>query len=78
VLINLVSNAIKYNRPQGAVRIEVAQRDDGHCRVMVTDQGAGIPPDRQQDLFVAFNRLGAEQSGIEGVGIGLVITKRLV
>ncbi|MBN9529529.1 MAG: PAS domain S-box protein [Alphaproteobacteria bacterium] len=78
VLINLVSNAIKYNRPQGAVTMEVAHSGDSHCRIMVTDQGAGIPPDRQQDLFVAFNRLGAEQSGIEGVGIGLVITKRLV
>ncbi len=78
VLINLVSNAIKYNRPQGAVTLDVILLDPAHCRVTVTDQGPGIPPDKQQDLFVAFNRLGAEQSGIEGVGIGLVITKRLV
>ena len=78
VLINLVSNAIKYNRPQGMVTLDVGLPDPARCRISVTDQGQGIPPEKQQDLFVAFNRLGAEQSGIEGVGIGLVITKRLV
>ncbi len=77
VLINLVSNAIKYNRPGGRVRLTAAP--DGEVVVIrVADTGQGIAPDRLHQAFEPFNRLGAEASGIEGSGIGLAIVKVLV
>ncbi len=78
VLINLGTNAIKYNRPGGEVVI--AATADGHGRLSLTvrDTGNGIPPEQLDALFEPFNRLGAEQGNIEGTGIGLTITKRLV
>ncbi|MCK6450803.1 MAG: ATP-binding protein [Alphaproteobacteria bacterium] len=76
-LINLVSNAIKYNRPGGVVTI-AAHRADGALRFVVTDTGKGIPAERQKELFQPFQRLGAEHSGIEGTGIGLTLSRRLV
>jgi signal transduction histidine kinase len=77
-LINLGSNAIKYNRPDGSVLLSRQDLEDGRIRVMVTDTGIGIPEARQAELFQPFNRLGAERLGIEGAGIGLVITRRVV
>lgn len=77
VLSNLVSNAIKYNRPGGWVRLDVAVQ--GRCwRLSVSDNGIGITPAQMAHLFEPFNRLGRERSGIEGVGIGLVLTRQLV
>ena len=79
VLINLVSNAIKYNRPGGSVLVTAAPApDSGWLRITVTDTGRGIPLDRQHELFKPFNRLGAERSAIEGTGVGLSICQRLV
>lgn len=77
VLLNLLSNAIKYNRPQGTVSIQVTARD-GFVRLEVSDTGYGIPADRRQELFQPFSRLGAEESAIEGTGIGLTICRRLM
>ena len=81
ILLNLLSNAVKYNRPGGQVRIEVqAQRgpDGGpQACISVIDTGNGISPERQQQVFQPFNRLGAEGSNIEGTGIGLTICQRL-
>ncbi|MFP5384412.1 MAG: ATP-binding protein [Gammaproteobacteria bacterium] len=77
-LLNLLSNAIKYNRPDGKVRLTVASGATGRWRISVTDTGPGIAPERIQELFQAFNRLGAEAGVIEGTGIGLNITRRLV
>jgi signal transduction histidine kinase/ActR/RegA family two-component response regulator len=77
VLINLLSNAIKYNRPQGSVRLS-CQMKDGWVRIGISDTGPGIPADRQSRVFSAFDRLGAERGNIEGTGIGLVITRRIV
>jgi len=76
-VLNLLSNAIKYNRPQGEVRLEATVHEAG-VRISVTDTGPGISPERQAQLFQAFNRLGAECTEVEGTGIGLVITRRLV
>lgn len=77
ILLNLLSNAIKYNRDRGS--IEVTCREDAKTvHIAVTDTGKGIAPERQSQVFAAFERLGAETSGIEGTGIGLVITKSLV
>lgn len=77
-LINLVSNAIKYNRDAGMVRIELQPAGEGRLRTMVTDSGVGIPAEHMTGLFEPFNRLGAENTSIEGTGIGLSITKRIV
>lgn len=76
-IINLISNAIKYNRSGGQVRLNCSFHGQA-IRIAVADTGAGIPVDKQERLFTPFDRLGLEAGGIEGVGIGLVISKRLV
>ncbi len=77
VLINLLSNAIKYNRPHGSVRL-ACQARDGRVRISVADTGLGIAADKQSRIFNSFDRLGRETGTVEGTGIGLVITKRIV
>jgi len=76
VVLNLLSNAVKYNRQSGQVRIE-AQQETGRWRIAFSDNGQGIPPQAMGELFKPFSRIGAEQDGIEGTGIGLVLAKRL-
>jgi PAS domain S-box-containing protein len=79
VLINLLTNAIKYNQVGGTVVVECcATITPGHVRVTVTDTGPGLPPEKLSQLFEPFNRLGQESSAEEGTGIGLVVSKRLV
>lgn len=84
VLNNLVSNAIKYNRAGGRVNVSCtegkpgAKGKPGTVRIAVTDNGMGIAADKQAQLFQPFNRLGAERGSIEGTGIGLVISRKLV
>ncbi|MDP1928866.1 MAG: response regulator [Thiobacillus sp.] len=77
-LLNLLSNAIKYNREGGSVQIEVQAEGADRLRIRVTDTGPGIPTPRLAELFQPFNRLGAEATEIEGTGIGLTITRRIV
>jgi signal transduction histidine kinase len=77
VLFNLLSNAVKYNRDGGAVRVST-YTDGGRTSVLVTDTGPGIPPGKVQLLFTPFERLGAEQLGVEGTGLGLALVKGLV
>ena len=77
VLINLISNAIKYNREQGSVAVGAHKLEDDFIRIQVADTGPGIPQEKHAGLFEPFNRLGAENSGIEGTGIGLMITTQL-
>ncbi len=80
ILINLLSNALKYNRANGTVVVEVtsAGSKPKRVRVSVKDTGAGLPPDMLMQLFQPFNRLGRERTSEEGTGIGLVMSKRLV
>jgi PAS domain S-box-containing protein len=78
VLINLLFNAIKYNKPGGAVAVEFAPAAPGTIRISVRDTGAGLAPEQLAQLFEPFNRLGKEAGAEEGTGIGLVVTKRLV
>lgn len=78
VLLNLLSNAVKYNRDQGMVVLECASAGEGRVRVSVQDTGIGLRPDQLASLFEPFNRLGQETGEVEGTGIGLVVTKRLV
>jgi PAS domain S-box-containing protein len=81
VLLNLLGNAIKYNRPGGRVRVscEPMARESESPRmvVRVRDTGRGIPSDRLDQLFTPFARLGAEKSDVEGTGLGLALSQRL-
>jgi PAS domain S-box-containing protein len=77
VVINLISNAIKYNRHRGTVTVEV-EADGGRMRLSVADTGAGIDPDKLPRLFTPFERLDAAASGIDGTGLGLALSRRLV
>lgn len=81
VLLNFLSNAIKYNRDGGQVRVFAETYDSEEClwmRLHVKDTGFGISESDQENLFEPFNRLGHENSNIEGTGIGLSIAKDLV
>ena len=77
VLLNFLSNAIKYNRPQGSVHLGY-RVNHGKARIQVLDTGIGIPAHKQARIFNAFDRLGKEAGPVEGTGIGLIITKRIV
>ena len=77
VLINLLSNAIKYNAPKGSITL-TSLVSDTHVTLSVTDQGKGIPPEKIDDVFVPFKRLGMEASNVEGTGLGLALSKKLV
>jgi CheY-like chemotaxis protein len=83
VLLNLLSNAVKYNRPHGLVELicqEVVDDDSDGPRlgIGVRDTGKGIPAGRMSELFTPFARLGAEQTEVEGTGLGLALSQRLV
>ena len=79
VLINLLSNAVKYNREAGSVVLRGGPTPDGNqWRLTVTDTGTGIAPENLQRLFTPFDRLGAENTDIEGSGMGLALSKKLV
>jgi PAS domain S-box-containing protein len=78
VLLNLMSNAVKYNREHGEVTVTCETKGDDRVVINIADTGPGIPADRMQELFKPFNRLGAECSEVEGTGIGLVITRQIV
>ena len=78
VLLNLLSNAVKYNRDGGNVTVHVGAEASGNVRIAIHDTGAGLRADQLASLFQPFNRLGQEAGKVEGTGIGLVVTKRLV
>lgn len=78
VLINLMSNAIKYNREHGTVEVQCTESSPERLRISVKDSGAGLSPEKLGQLFQPFNRLGQETGAEEGTGIGLVVTKQLI
>jgi PAS domain S-box-containing protein len=78
IVINLVSNAIKYNKEHGTVVVSCAVSGPEFIRISVKDTGAGLPPEKLTQLFSPFNRLGQEAGSVAGTGIGLVVSKRLV
>ncbi len=78
IIINLVSNAIKYNKRGGSVTIDWHKTDHNTVKLNITDTGMGIPEAMKNNVFVAFDRLGNGSSSIEGTGVGLTVTKELV
>jgi len=83
VLINLLTNAIKYNRQHGTITVECSEIDASdsaakRIRINIKDTGFGLSPEKLTQLFQPFNRLGQEDGAEEGTGIGLVVTKQLV
>lgn len=84
VVLNLLSNAVKYNHDGGSVELVGELREattagaGASFALGVRDTGPGIDPDRMDELFVPFSRLGAEQDGVEGTGLGLALSQRLV
>ena len=77
-LLNLLSNALKFNAPGGRVDVSARPLNAKFVRISISDTGIGIPEEKAAELFEPFGRLDAERRGIEGTGIGLTITKQLV
>ncbi len=78
VLLNLLGNAVKYNKHQGNIIIDVSTEGNERVKISIMDTGLGLTKVKQDKLFTAFERLGAESTEVEGSGIGLVITKKLI
>ena len=78
VLLNLLTNAVKYTPEGGSVTVSYAALEKTRMRVVISDTGPGIPIDKLSRLFTPFDRLGAEQSGVEGTGLGLALCQRLM
>jgi PAS domain S-box-containing protein len=77
VLLNLVSNAIKYNQENGSVRISLESPLPDRTLILVADTGKGISEENQAKLFTPFDRLGADDTAVEGTGLGLALSKLL-
>jgi CheY-like chemotaxis protein len=77
ILLNLLSNAVKYNREGGSVRLYCEPAPGERFRIKVADNGPGIAAEALERLFVPFERLTAEFSGVEGTGLGLPLSQRL-
>jgi len=77
ILLNLLSNAVKYNRPGGSVLLWCEARDDATLALHVRDAGPGLRPEDLSRVFEPFDRLGAEQTSVEGTGIGLTLSQGL-
>jgi signal transduction histidine kinase len=78
VLLNLLANAVKFNRPGGSVTLSCEEVSTNRLRIEVADTGLGISPEGLAKLFKPFERLEADQAGISGTGLGLALSKRLV
>ena len=77
VILNLLSNAVKYNIENGQVIISCLNQD-GYLKIEISDTGPGLSQEQIERLFVEFERAGAEHSNIQGTGIGLTISRRLI
>jgi len=78
VFLNLLSNAVKYNIEKGTISIYYRKTSEGKIQISIKDSGIGVSKDKIDGLFEPFARLDADNSGVEGAGIGLTITRRLV
>jgi two-component system phosphate regulon sensor histidine kinase PhoR len=78
-LVNLIDNAVKFNRPEGEVRVEAGRTDNGHARIVVSDTGIGIPSSDLPRVFERFYRVDRARSReMGGTGLGLSIVKHAV
>jgi len=77
ILLNFLSNAVKYNHDEGKIIISCESVENDSVRISVADSGVGIAPEYLDQLFIPFERLGAELTSIDGTGIGLVLSKQL-
>ncbi len=77
VLVNLISNAVKYNHRGGSVTISCREEGTGQAIIVVSDTGPGLSPENLERIFIPFERLGAEQTAVEGTGIGLPLARAL-
>ncbi|MFL6541322.1 MAG: ATP-binding protein [Chthoniobacterales bacterium] len=78
VLLNLLGNGVKYTPVGGKLTLASVRMGDGRVRLEIEDNGEGIPPDKVARLFTPFDRLGAEHSEVEGTGLGLALSQRLM
>ncbi|WP_126454737.1 sensor histidine kinase [Sulfuriflexus mobilis] len=78
IFVNILSNAVKYNQDHGRIVIALETETDKDIKINIRDSGMGIPEDRLDELFIPFNRLGAEKTKVEGNGLGLAICQQLV
>lgn len=78
VCINLLSNAVKYNNQDGVINITLEENNENSCKLSITDSGIGIKPEFHDRMFQPFARDSSNNDVIEGTGVGLVITKKLV
>ena len=77
IMINLISNAIKYNKPQGKIFIN-CKHSESSCEISIADTGVGIPEQMLNEIFSEFTRVESDTRGIDGAGIGLFLTKKFV
>jgi signal transduction histidine kinase/CheY-like chemotaxis protein len=77
VMVNLISNAVKYNHRDGNITISCREAGTDQVAIVVTDTGPGLAPDDLERIFIPFERLGAERTAVEGTGIGLPLAKAL-
>ena len=78
IILNLLSNAIKYNSDNGKIIITSSLVENNMLRLSISDTGKGLTQEQQKDIFMPFERLGAEHSDIEGTGLGLAISQNLI
>jgi signal transduction histidine kinase/ActR/RegA family two-component response regulator len=78
VMLNLMGNAVKFNRENGSIILEIEDVKEDRVVIHIADTGRGMSKDKLDSLFESFNRLDADDTGVEGTGIGLNITKNLV
>jgi len=77
--LNLLANAIKFNRPEGEVRVRITQSDDGRVAVLISDTGVGIPSQDLPRIFERFYRVDKARSRqVGGTGLGLSIVKHVI
>ena len=78
VIVNLLTNAVKFDHENGAMTVTAATTASGMLRTSISDTGLGIPADKRDEVFRPFSRLSADASGIQGTGIGLTISRQLI
>ncbi|WP_343904574.1 PAS domain-containing hybrid sensor histidine kinase/response regulator [Nocardioides aquiterrae] len=78
VMLNLLVNAVKYNRPDGVVTVTTEMEDEGHLSILVTDTGVGIAREDLERVFLPFERVGGPDVETEGTGLGLAVARSLV